>query len=542
MPSSPSSAVSIGLAFLFSLVAACFGDSLVPARGQVPSSGEIARAIDQQIEQKLQQSDLVPGLPASDAALARRLYLDLTGRIPTVQQLDEFLADTAPLKRAKLIDQLLASASHAEHFANVFDTMLMGRQERKLGDRRKHGWYKYLQSVFADNRPWDQVARELLLARADGDQRGHLWFLYERENNHQAIAEAVSKSFFGVDIACAQCHDHLVAEEIKQAHYWGLVGFFKRSANTQLDRGIAITESAIGGFDDYANPLLGTTESLELTFLFRGIVAEERPADPTKQEDDETLYYAVEGEPKIPRFSRREKFVTEILADHPLLARSMVNRLWGLLMGRGLVHPIEKMDSTQPPSHPELLDFLAEDFRRHGYNLQRLVRAIVLSDAYQRSAVTSGRSLPEDIYAAALVKPLSAEMYLDSLRVALSSPPGEATAPAWQKLASHWRKFFPDVISTGDQATIDQALGLTNGSEFNAVIIQAAEEWIQATGGLSIEQQVELAYRRCYARLPDDAELSLIRDYLAGRADRLVDGWAQVFWTLLTAAEFRFNH
>ncbi len=512
------------------------------ASGQVPSDQELARWIDLEIGKKLEAENLTPAPRSSDEVFARRVYLDLTGRIPSVEHLDEFLADSDPDKRVILIDRLLLSSHHAEHFTNLFDTMLMGRKERKLDERRKHGWHKYLHTVFAENRPWDEVAREILLARADGDQRGHLWFLYERENNHQEIAEAVSKSFFGVDIACAQCHDHLVAEEIKQAHYWGLVGFFKRSKNTQGERGIAIAESAVGGFDDYANPLLGTTESLELTYLLRGTVAEERPDDPAKQEDDDSLYVAVEGEPKVPLFSRREKFVEEILSDHPLLARSMVNRLWGILMGRGLVHPIEKMDSTQSPSHPELLDMLAEDFRKHGYDLRRLIRAIVISEAYQRAAAANSEHLAGDSYAAGLLKPLTAEAYLDSLKVALASTDSEAAIEGWQKLSAQWRKFFPDVIPVSDQATIDQALGLTNGPEFNAVLQQAAEAWVRDTVGQSSEQQVRLAYRRCYARLPDDEEISLISDYLAQRQDRLVEGWAQVFWTLVTAAEFRFNH
>jgi hypothetical protein len=321
-----------------------------------------------------------------------------------------------------------------------------------------------------------------------------------------------------------------------------LVGFFKRSKNGQTDRGIAIEESAIGGFDDYANPLLGTTEGLELTFLLSGTVDETRPADPAAQADDEALYVLVEGEPRVPRFSRREKFVSEVLANHPLVAPAMVNRLWGLLMGRGLVHPIERMDSSNRPSHPELLDELAADFRGQGYDIRRLVRGIVLSEAYQRSADSQGRSLPVDAYAVAMVKPLTAEAYGASVQIALADADAAEADPSWEKLAVHWRTFFPEVIATSDQATIDQALGLTNGSQFNDVLRQSAANWVAATVGLTLEQQVQLAYRRCFARLPDSEELAQVQAFLAARSDRAVDGWTQVFWTLVTAAEFRFNH
>lgn len=514
----------------------------VEATAVAVSARDVAQQIDQAIEGRWAEAGREPAPLTTDSEFARRLYLDLVGSLPTVPQLESFVADNDPEKRSVLVERLLSSPEHTRHFAEVFDTMLMGRRDRKLGERQKHGWYDYLQSIFAENRPWDVAAREMLLARAEGERRGHLWFLYERENNHQAIAESVAKSFFGVDIACAQCHDHLVAEEIKQAHYWGLVGFFKRSSNTQTDRGIAVAESAIGGFDDYANPLLGTTESLELTFLLRGTVEEARPEDPAKQADDESLYVAIEGEPKVPKFSRREKFVTEILSDHPLLARAMVNRLWGLLMGRGLIHPIEKMDSANPPSHPELLDHLAEDFRQHGYDLRRLIRSLVSSDTYQRSSQAGEGSVAEALFAHGLVKPLAAEVYLEATRVALGPAVAAGQEDLWRKLAGSWRQMFPEVVATGDQATIDQALGLANGPEFHVALQRAAEVWVQEQSERTLEQQIGELYQRCYGRAPAAEELNVVRDYLAARGERPVEGWAQVFWTLVTAPEFRFNH
>lgn len=514
--------------------------------GVTESTGPVtdapSRKIDQEIQRVLRQSGLESAPRCSDTEFARRLYLDLTGRIPTLDQLDRFLAEPATDKRARLIEELLTSDAHFDYFAAVFDTMLMGRKERKLSERRKHGWNAYLRQVISDNRRWDEVVQEILLARAEGNQRGHVWFLYERENKHQEIAESVAKSFFGVGIACAQCHDHLAAEEIKQAHYWGLVGFFKRSTNTQSENGIAVAESAVGGFDDYANPLLGTTEKLTLSFLLRNEVPEVRPDDPAKQEDREDLYVAVPGEPKVPVFSRREKFVAEIVKDHPLIARAMVNRIWGLLMGRGLVHPIDRMDSTQVPSHPELLDWLAEDFRQHNYDIRRLVKEVVSSNTYQQSAASANTSAPDHIFARALVKPLTAEAYFQSLEVALSLPKDIANSDSWRQLMTNWRKLFPDVIATSDQATIDQALGLTNGPEFNDVLMIAAEKWKAENSDLSLEQQIQLAYRRVLARTPETDEQAAIRSYLESRAERSTAAWAQVLWTMVTSPEFRFNH
>lgn len=498
--------------------------------------------IDGQIEAELVRRGLEPEPTVDDAAFLRRVTLDLTGQLPSPEQLAAFVADANPAKRAEWIDRLLSSDEYANHFADLFDAMLMGRREQKRGQREKHGWKRYLRTLFAENRAWDEAVRQMLLARAEGEDRGHLWYLYERDNNHQAIAESVAKSFFGVDIACAQCHDHLVAEEIKQAHYWGLVGFFRRSKNTTTDRGIAIEESAIGGFDDYANPLLGTTESLELTFLLRGVVAEPRPEDPTKQEDSESLYVTIAGEPKVPIFSRREKFVNEILTDHPLLARAMANRLWGLLMGRGLVQPVDQMDSTHEPSHPELLDGLERQFRDSGYDMRALIRAIVLTNAYQRGSKTEKSSVPVDAYAVGIVKPLSAEASVAALQRVLQTPDTPENKERWATVAREWRRLFPEVLPVGEQSTVDQALLLTNGQAFNELLRQAGEHRSQAESSESVEASIQRLYQQCYSRSPSSEELAAVKAYLESRADRRTEGWSQVLWVMVTSAEFRWNH
>lgn len=508
----------------------------------VMDSDDFSRWIDGQIEAELVRRGLEPEPTVDDAAFLRRVTLDLTGQLPSVEQLESFITEKNPARRAEWIDRLLASDEYANHFADLFDTMLMGRREQKRGQREKHGWKRYLRTLFAENRAWDEAVREMLLARAEGEDRGHLWYLYERENNHQAIAESVAKSFFGVDIACAQCHDHLVAEEIKQAHYWGLVGFFRRSKNTTTDRGIAIEESAIGGFDDYANPLLGTTESLELTFLLRGVVDEPRPEDPTKQEDSESLYVTIAGEPRVPIFSRREKFVNEILTDHPLLARAMANRLWGLLMGRGLVQPVDQMDSTHEPSHPELLDGLERQFRDSGYDMRALIRAIVLTNAYQRGSKTEKSSVPVDAYAVGIVKPLSAEASVAALQRVLQTPDTPENKERWATVAREWRRLFPEVLPVGEQSTVDQALLLTNGQAFNELLRQAGEHRSQAESSESVEVSIQRLYQQCYSRVASSEELAAVKAYLESRADRRTEGWAQVLWVMVTSAEFRWNH
>ena len=279
------------------------------------------------------EREVTPSERCTDAEFVRRVYLDLVGRIPNQEEAQSFFAQTESSKRDDVIELLLKSDEFAIHFAQCFDTLLMGRKEKKLSERKKHGWHEYLETVFRENRPWNEVAEEILRARATpSKERGHLWFLYERDNKHQDIAEAISRGFFGVDIACAQCYDHPMAHEIEQAHYWGLVAFFKRSKNENVANGLAIAESAIGGFESYANALTGSTEEVSLTFLESDPVPEAKPEKPDKQEDKDELYVTVENEPRVPRFSRREKFVDEVLANHPRLATAMVNRVWACLL------------------------------------------------------------------------------------------------------------------------------------------------------------------------------------------------------------------
>ncbi len=501
----------------------------------IPDGISPTLAIDVLVEHGWHQSGTVSSDLCSDPQFVRRLYLDVVGRIPTVAEHTDFVANTNSNKRLQLVEELLASPEYASHFAELFDSILMGRNEGKLGDRRSKGWAAYLENVFAQNRSWDKVAREVLLARADSpEDRGHLWYLYERNNKHQEIAESISKGFFGVDIACAQCHDHPLVDEILQSHYWGLVSFYNRSKNENTDHGFAVGESAIGGFNSYANALEGTTDDAILTFLQREPVPEVRPDEPDKQEDKGELYIAVDKEPRIPRFSRRERFVESIVTGHPLLARNLVNRVWALMMGRGIVHPVEEMDSRHAPSHPELLDWLARDFEQHDYDVRRLVRAIVLSRSYQLDSRRPDGDPAPATFAYALEKPLTAEVMVRSFETALEVG-SERTAESG--LASEFRRVFPDVIDESGLSNLKQTLTLSNFPGIQQLTDSAAAK--MDAGAETIVQDL---FMRCYGRKPQTDEFQMVSDYLQSRADRPTAAISQVLWALLTSAEFRFNH
>lgn len=519
------------------------------------------KTIDAFVQQAYEAEGLSPAKVCSEQSFVRRVYLDLLGRIPTVDEQQSFLIGESAEKREQLVNELLESSEHSVYLARTFDAILMGRNERKLPQRKQNGWFDYLESAFQSNKPWDEVASEILLARPKGDHRGHVWYLYERDDKHQDIAEAIARGFFGVDIACAQCHDHPLAIEIGQSHYWGLVSFYKRSKNTKTDQGISVSESAIGGFDRYANALDGSTDESQLVFLDREPVEEARPEDPAKVEDRDELYENADGLGKIPKFSRREKFVEQILSGHPRLARSMVNRVWALMIGRGLVHPADEMDSMHPPSHPKLLDWLAVDFADNGYDVRRLFRMIATSRIYQLDSSREGDSnLPPDPSKLLLanIKPLTAEQMMGAIQVAL-----KLDADAMKSVASEVRESFPEVVPENDSSSLQQALYLSNDAGLNKLVMDAASGFPECEDPLELTKKL---YLQIFGREPVPVELTKVAAYLEskiGVVDNGVDdrgeevegatlvessrdskakAIAEVMWAMLTSAEFRFNH
>lgn len=520
----------------------------VQAGPTAATSGEVTTAINDGVEHHWKEGKVTPAPLCDDRAFARRLYLDLAGRIPTPAETDAFASDMSTEKRTALVDRLLASPEYARHMRDVFDVVFMGRSGGP-GRRRRGGegqsfrseWLTYLERSFAEDHPWDQTVSEMLLARPKTPaERGAVWFLYARQEKYQEIAEAVSPAVFGVQIQCAQCHNHPISHEIKQAHYWGLVAFFNRGKNKNTKDGPRIAEAATGGFSNFAN-LSGESSPALLSFLGAKDVPETRPADGVKEQDTPDLYLpAAPGseEPPVPKFSRREQFVTQVVQKNPLVARAAVNRFWALLMGRGIVHPVDKMDAKHPPSHPELLDWLAADFERSGYDVKRLVRAIVLSRPYQLDSRPAGASQPEQ-FAYGLEKPLTGEMLYRSLLVAATGKPDGENAGLKEELV----EAFLDVFPEESISTLKQTLLLTNNPLIQGLAKPQPGSTVERLNAIADPAaRVREAYRVAYAREPDPEELQASLAYLKARPDRQPQATSQLWWALLASAEFRFNH
>jgi hypothetical protein len=523
----------------------------VPPAGMAPSA-----VIDGFLERGWKARKMRPAARADDATWLRRIHLDLVGRIPTEEEVARFQRLPARKRRETTVDGLLAHPEHPRHLREMFDVLWMGRPTGNAeAQRRDHRWYEFLETSFRENRPWDAMVRDLILARpAKPDQRGLVQFLYERQNNPQAMAEAVAPLVFGLQIGCAQCHDHMVAREIKQAHYWGMVAAFNRSKNVDSDAGFGLAESAIGGFVSFAN-LKKESQQARLVFFNGRTVNEPWPADGTKEVDAPEKYRVPPPKnkerppaPAEPQFSRRQALAEAVTRDNPLLARAAVNRVWAMFLGRGLVHPVDLMDSQHAPSHPELLDWLAQDFEHNGYDLRRLIRNLVLSQAYQLdSRPAPGKAPADEAFARAIEKPLSAEQLARSLILAAGPWKADVKSPAASvtvdptSLQRVLVRDFPNLLAPEYNATLQQALFLSNSPVLESLLQPRPGNLAERLADLADDPtRVKTAFQAVLGRNPDRDELRASVAYLQEHPGQ--GGRSQFLWALLSGAEFQVNH
>ncbi|MBK72557.1 MAG: hypothetical protein CMO76_03870 [Verrucomicrobiales bacterium] len=512
----------------------------------------ITTVIDQLIRAKWQAEKIAPARRSSDATFLRRVYLDLIGRIPRIPEINSFLADQNPEKRNLLIDYLTTTEEHADHLAQVFNIVFLDRAHlRKRSHTNRKPWLDYLRWAFKTNRQWDQVGRDLVLARPKSAQeQGASWFIHDQRDDHSQIATRVSRTLLGKQVQCAQCHDHPVAPEIEQRHYWGLVAFFNRSLNVKTPEGPRVAERASGGYDKFAN-LEGKTDQSQLILYSNKIITEAGG----KQSSDSAELYSV-GPPKqwfrklkkgerlnkdlpnlpVPKFSRREAFAQSLTTDNPDFSRAIVNRLWALMFGRGLVHPVDLMDSAHPSSHPELLAWLARDFSNHHYDLRRLIRQIAKSTSYQldsRPAPSAGQPPLDFFFARSLDKPLSAETFTRSLRVALGHE-----NPNDETLRNHFAKILPELFADNFSPSVQQTMFLTNAPFFDKIISEGP--LLSHLQNMKNPQAlVHETFQSILSRAPEPIELERSLSFVDPNDKSSIQ---QFVWALLTSAEFRFTN
>jgi hypothetical protein len=513
--------------------------------------------IDDLIAKGLPKFGEVAAPLADDAEFLRRIYLDLTGTLPTLDVTRAFLADKTPDKRDRLIDQLLASPEFARHFATVLDVMLMER--RTTQNVPTAAWRDFLRESVAANKPWDVLVREILAADgSDPKTRPAARFFLDRGGEPNLMTRDVGRLFLGINLQCAQCHNHPRVDDYKQAHYYGIYAFLGRTSmvNDPATKTIVLSEKADGEatFQSVFDPKKVTMTGQPS--LPGGKVV----ADPMLEKGKEYLVAPPAKGPgrAVPTYSRRSQLGPALATpENVAFKRNIANRLWAVLMGRGLVHPLDLDHSENPASHPELLDLLAEDIAARKFDMKGFLREIALSQTYQRSSLPNPKAadVPPDRYVVAKLKPLSPEQlafalmqatgFTDVQRQALGANPAEAALHA--RLAPAAAPFItafgsePGTPENFD-ARVEQALFLANGTALKA--------WLAPSGtnltarllkAATPEALAEELYLSVYTRKPSAEETKLVTDFLAKRTDK-PQATQDLVWALLASTEFRFNH
>ncbi|MCO6457596.1 MAG: DUF1549 domain-containing protein, partial [Pirellulaceae bacterium] len=329
-----------------------------------------------------------PAPLAGDSEFLRRIYLDLTGRVPSIEATRAFLADASPDKRQRLVDQLLASPAFSRHMTNLFDVMLM---ERRPDKHVKSGeWQAYLLAAIRGHKPLNELARELLAADGVDDAlRPAVKFYLDRDGETNLLTRDVGRVFFGMDLQCAQCHDHPLIDDYFQADYYGMFAFLSRSfVFTDAKAKKSFFAEKADGEVTYTSVF--TSESGSTGPRLPG---EQPLAEPTFEKDQEYLVKPAKDVRPVPKYSRRAQ-----LAEHATSGanrafnQNLANRLWALMLGRGLVDPVDLHHAANPPAHPELLRLLADELAAMKFDLRGFLRQLALTRAYQRSF-----DLPENL-------------------------------------------------------------------------------------------------------------------------------------------------
>jgi len=494
--------------------------------------------------------------PAKDAEFLRRVTLDLTGRIPSATETRAFLANRTPTKRAEWIDKLIASPEYSRRMQEYFDVVLMDRRADTKVSRA--AWEEFLRTAFASNKPYDELVREILSNDgANPKTRAAAKFFLDRDLEPTIVTRDISRLFLGRNVQCAQCHDHPLVDDYAQEHFYGIQAFLNRSylfPNAQ-DVKAVIAEKAEGevSFISVFDPKKVQKSTPPLVSGWKPIV------DVTLEKGKEYKVAPAKDVKPIPAYSRLEKLGAAITAqENVAFRRTAVNRLWALMMGRGLVHPIDFDHSKNPPSHPELLTLLADEFVKHRCDVKWFLREIALSESYQRSSEIppGGQDVSQDRFAVTILKPLSPEQFgyamiqatglTDVYRKELGNNASETSLHA--KLSAHLGPFQriygsrPGEPEDAFSSTLDQTLFVKHGDHVQNLLSPRVGSLIERAGKLKEPTDMaEELYLTIYSRFPNEVERRDIAELLRMAKNRTAL-LSDIAWAMLASAEFRFNH
>jgi hypothetical protein len=517
----------------------------VPLGAKVPAYAFPAETlVDRYTQKKWQELGLVPSELCSDEQFLRRASLDITGTLPTPEQVRAFVADQDPRKRARLVDRLLDSPEYAYFFANKWADILRVKRGRQPG--RAYGtfaFHTWIRDSIAADKPYDEFVREILGAVGDESKNPPVVWYKDLRSPEQFVDDA-AQVFLGLRMACAQCHHHPY-EKWSQDDYWGLAAFFGRLGRKNL-----------------IEPGLSAQNQLQqrqvLFNLPAGRVVNKRTNQPAVMRplDGAPMDVSPDDDPRL----RLVDWM--VAADNPFFARALANRYWAHFFGRGIVDPLDDMRVTNPPSNPELLDALAHDLVAHHYSLKQLVRTICQSRTYQLSSTPNEfNKHDKQTYARYYPRRLAAEVLFDAVCQVTGSPtaftglPQDRHAPHRaimlpdESFSSYFLDVFgrPQRISACEcervsEANLAQALHLLNSDEVQGKLTRSGGRAdVLAKDPRPDQEKVRELFLWAFARTPTERQLNLALEHIRRHKDNKQAAYENILWALVNTKEFLFN-
>lgn len=548
-----------------------------------PQSGGVAlpqvARINREIHAGWEEWKLKPSPAAAEGEWCRRVYLDVIGRTPTFEELQEFQKGKDAEKRLKLVNRLLHDEQYTEEYARnwttIWTNVLIGRsggtEQNSLTNRE--GMQKYLRDSFARNKPYDRMVRELVAAEGstvpgNEDFNGAANFLAMKVNEEKgALATAATaKIFLGLQVQCTQCHNHPF-NDWKQRKFWEMNAFFRQTRALRKNQaGTRRVESAELVDEDFAGEgSRPTPEEAEIYYELRS--GELEAAYPVFVDDRE-----ISRSGYVKDVRRRQQLADLMLKptnpeEATYVEKAIVNRIWAHFLGYGFTKPIDDMGSHNPPSHPELIDFLGLEFRENSYDLKQLITWIVLSEPYSLSSRTNdtNRTVDDPLlgekpkFSRFYLRQMRAEELYESLLAATQAQKTRGSYEDQEKAKSQWLQQFTIAFGNdeGDEqttfnGTIPQALTMFNGDLIKQAI--GAEKgsflWTVGSSGQKVEQKINYLFLTALARPAGKNEMAAAQELFTFHAAKKkgdaagasVAAAQDLWWAVLNSNEFIINH
>jgi hypothetical protein len=504
--------------------------------------------IDVYVFNKLAALRIEPSDLSGDAEFLRRASLDATGVLPTPDEVRAFLADHRPDKRDRLIEHLLSRPEFVDYWALQLGDLFQNRRERDHDVRGTQGvqaFHAWVRKQVAANRPWDELARDVLTAggsTADSPAVGYFIVTVgeHREAERSEVAGAVAQAFLGTRIGCAQCHNHPL-EKYTQDDYYHFAGFFARVHLKRQDPKKGPTTLLVAGHDGKpGKDPVGVVQPRTGRFL------------PPRPLDRSPVAVGPGEDPRV----KLAGWMTDPKNEY--FSGAMVNRLWKHFLGAGLVEPVDDLRASNPPSNPELWQALNREFVGHRFDLKHLVRLILNSRTYQLSSATRpGNEKDARFYSHYYARRLPAEVLLDALSRSTGVPeqfPGypaglRATQLPDPGLKSYFLSLFGRservtacACERNGEVTMQQLLHLQNGDSVVQKIRSGDGRLARLLkSGRPDAEVIEELFLATLSRPPSEASRAAVRQALAEGGSK-EEVFRDLFWALLNAKEFSFNH